>query len=136
MKDTEFECMEHGWRSTYQVCPFCMIMVLESDLKDLKDELAEAQSSAEAWHDNCNIMEAALDKEREKHAATVGRLAEARAEVARLKLGMTKDYCDGCWSLQRVRREAARECIEAIEAKYGILGLAFTLRQNFGLDEE
>ena len=74
----------------------------------LQTQLSEAQSSAEAWHDNCNIMEAALDKEREKHAATVSRLAEARAEVARLKLGMTKDYCDGCWSLQQARQEAAR----------------------------
>jgi chromosome segregation ATPase len=38
MRDTEFECMVHGWRSDKQVCPFCMIMVLEEDIKKYKDE--------------------------------------------------------------------------------------------------
>lgn len=38
MRDTEFECMSHGWRSTYQVCPFCLNMIFESDIKKLKQE--------------------------------------------------------------------------------------------------
>lgn len=40
MKDTVYECMKHGWRSDYQVCPFCMILVLQEDIVELKERLA------------------------------------------------------------------------------------------------
>lgn len=43
MRDTEFECMKHGWRSTYQVCPFCMIIVLEEDRRNLKKKVQELE---------------------------------------------------------------------------------------------
>lgn len=46
MKDTEFECIEHGWRSHYQVCPFCMILVLQDDITKLKGKLQAAESLA------------------------------------------------------------------------------------------
>lgn len=38
MRDTEFECWTHGWRSDTQVCPFCMIMVLQSDVERFQTE--------------------------------------------------------------------------------------------------
>ncbi len=38
MSDTVFECMIHGWRSTYQTCPFCMCDVLKSDVERYKLE--------------------------------------------------------------------------------------------------
>jgi len=57
-------------------------------IDEYEKQLAEAKASAQAWHDNCNIMEAELDKERNKHAETVGKLAEARAELDRYKAGV------------------------------------------------
>ena len=68
-----------------------MAAAFEADRLAAEEEaaaLAEAKASAQAWHDNCNIMEAELDKERNKHAETVGKLSEARAELDRYKAGV------------------------------------------------
>jgi len=39
MRDTEFECMQHGWRSDTEVCRFCMALVIAED--KLKEKTAE-----------------------------------------------------------------------------------------------
>lgn len=50
MKDTKFECMAHGWRNDHQVCPFCMILVLETDKKKLQVQVSVLkQQKEEAW---------------------------------------------------------------------------------------
>ena len=43
-RDTEFECMEHGWRSSSLVCPFCMAMIKEEDNKALTKEVENLTS--------------------------------------------------------------------------------------------
>lgn len=131
-------------------------------LKDLERQLAEAKEHmrlagvgpykanytiegltlngqlAEARAENETLKSVAAEKVVER-AKLADLLAEASAEVERLII--QRDFAQS--ELQDVittrfeaRREVARECIEAFEAEYGILGLAFTLRQRFGLDEE
>lgn len=42
----------------------------------LTAQLAEAKSSAKAWQENCRLTEEELEKERDKHADIIGKLAE------------------------------------------------------------
>lgn len=51
----------------------------------LERQLAEAKASAEAWQENCRLTEEELEKERNKHADIIGKLAERDAEVATLR---------------------------------------------------
>lgn len=46
------------------------------EIEVLKVQLAEAIASAEAWQENCRLTEDELAKERDRHASTIGKLAE------------------------------------------------------------
>lgn len=44
-------------------------------LAQLYSQLTEAKASAESWQENCRLTEDELEKERNKHAETIGKLA-------------------------------------------------------------
>lgn len=67
---------------------------------------------------------------REQLTASQQQVAELQLEVERLKHPLVS----ACASFENGKKQAARECIEAIEKEHGILGLAFTLRQRYGLE--
>lgn len=50
--------------------------------QSLERQFAEARASAKAWLENCHLMERELEKERNKHADTIGKLAERNGAIA------------------------------------------------------
>lgn len=50
--------------------------------QSLERQFAEARASAKAWLENCHLMERELEKERNKHADTIGKLAERDGAIA------------------------------------------------------
>lgn len=64
-------------------------------------------------------------------------LADSQQECDRLKKELEASDWVGeqaCKAIESAIKITARECIEAIEKQHGGLGLAFTLRQRYGLD--
>ena len=64
-------------------------------------------------------------------------LADSQQECDRLKEELEASDWVGeqaCKAIESAIKITARECIEAIEKQHGGLGLAFTLRQRYGLD--
>ena len=57
-------------------------------------------------------------------------LADSQQECDRLK----EELEASDWVGEQACKAIASECIEAIEKQHGVLGLAFTLRQRYGLD--
>ena len=114
-------------------------------IDSLKAELEEATKQKSDWHnmyqetyDELSSVQQAILVETERIKAAwreiailERQLAEARAENVMLR-GRIGTEINGKFASQ----SAAEECIKAIEAEHGVLGLAFTLRQRFGLDEE
>lgn len=110
-------------------CPYCEIDRLKVELEQARqmivDEVAQAKKDHKTIYDlKCQLAEARniIDKTYEEHC---GR------DFMHLPLDEAVDAV-----LAEARQEVARECIEAFEAEHGILGLAFTLRQRYGLEEE
>ena len=68
---------------------------------------------------------------------TLNQLADSQQEFDRLKeeLEASDWVCEqACKAIESAIKKTARECIEAIEKQHGGLGLAFTLRQRYGLE--
>ena len=64
-------------------------------------------------------------------------LADSQQECDRLKEELEASDWVGeqaCKAIESAIKRTARECIEAIEKQHGGLGLAFTLRQRYGLE--
>lgn len=64
-------------------------------------------------------------------------LTDSQQECDRLKEELEASDWVGeqaCKAIESAIKITARECIEAIEKQHGGLGLAFTLRQRYGLD--
>ena len=64
-------------------------------------------------------------------------LADSQQECDRLKEELEASDWVGeqaCKAIESAIKITARECIEAIEKQHGGLGLAFTLRQRYGLE--
>lgn len=57
----------------------------EEEIDRLTAQLAEAKASAEAWQENCRLTEEELEKERNKHADIIGKIAKRDAEIATLR---------------------------------------------------
>ena len=119
----------------------------------LEIHLTNAAAIDIEWLKNCGqlqqaqaelaVAKAALEQEERHTTELCQELAEARAEIDKTyKTWCGRDYMHLPLStamgsvVAQARQEAASECIEAIEYEHGILGLAFTLRQRFGLDDE
>lgn len=129
---------------------------LQMDKAELQNQLAEAREREAGMTEMYEELYEHHFKEHHtpdyvKIEELENELAEARAEVERLKadLGWARkekqlvdlqlDQMAVQVQIEReiaeeTRQEVARECIEAIETEYGILGLAYTLRQRFGLE--
>lgn len=74
------------------------------------------------------------DKLVEDQQAEIARLQQ---ECDRLKKELEASDWVGeqaCKAIGSAIKKTARECIEAIEKQHGGLGLAFTLRQRYGLE--
>ena len=126
------------------------IVELEQERDRLKGELEEYKKICDTWEtidkqSNAllSTVKAALEQEEAHTTELCKELAEARAEIDKTyKTWCGRDYMHLPLStamgsvVAQARQEAASECIEAIEYEHGILGLAFTLRQRFGLDDE
>ena len=64
-------------------------------------------------------------------------LADSQQECDRLKEELEASDWVGeqaCKAIESAIKKTAMECIEAIEKQHGGLGLAFTLRQRYGLE--
>lgn len=102
----------------------------------LMNQLAEAKASAEAWQENCRLTEDELEKERNKHADTIAKLAERdgaitcynevlaelreenaalHEEVGRLK-SQPVGYYDTTQIVAETRKQAAQEIIQYIQS--------------------
>ena len=55
-----------------------LISDLAQQIESLTAQLAEAKASAEAWQENCRLTEDELERERDRHADTIGKLAEVK----------------------------------------------------------
>ena len=67
----------HSITWSKQDCPYC-------EIDRLTTQLSEARASAKAWQENCRLTEEELEKERNKHADLIGKLAKRDAEIEKL----------------------------------------------------
>ena len=104
------------------------IIEQKEEINRLTAQLAEAKASAESWQENCRLTEDELEKERDRHADTIGKLAERDAEIAdcnkfnfelqranaALREEVEKYKClDGFKQLQEeARKQTAHEVVE------------------------
>ena len=93
-----------------------MFKNMRTEIERLTAELAERDEQL------LQMQSAAIDLTKQ--------LADSQQECDRLK----EELEASDWVGEQACKAIASECIEAIEKQHGVLGLAFTLRQRYGLD--
>lgn len=107
------------------------ITELDGALSEIKRQLAEARAENESYRSRDGKSSVTFSFETSDYPFNFEDL-----EVVDFGVSDNQYIVAAPKAIAEARQEAARECIEAIEDKHGILGLAFTLRQRFGLDDE